>query len=92
MLNYLREAVQYQFSTVQTGTYGIFGTVIFILVLAWSLVWKGMSLWRAARLGHRKWFIMLLIINTLGILEILYLFVFSKKVGKVEADANSKGL
>lgn len=45
----------------------------------WSLVWKGMALWRAAKLNHRKWFMALLVVNTVGILEILYLFVFSKQ-------------
>jgi uncharacterized membrane protein YedE/YeeE len=41
-------------------------------------VWKGFALWRAAELKQKKWFIALLVINTIGILEILYLFVFSK--------------
>jgi hypothetical protein len=52
----------------------------FILLAAiWSLVWKGMALWKAARQGSKGWFVALLIVNTLGILEILYLYVFSKK-------------
>jgi len=50
-----------------------------IPLLIWSLVWKGMALWKSARLNQKKWFIALLIVNTLGILEILYLYVFSKK-------------
>lgn len=51
---------------------------IFLLVV-WSLFWKGWALWRAARNEQRNWFIALLVINTVGILEILYLFVFAKK-------------
>ena len=60
---------------------GIIGSGIFVLllVLAWSIVWKGLALWKAAREGSRGWFIALLVVNTLGILEILYIFVFSKK-------------
>ncbi len=54
--------------------------VVLVFVL-WSLFWKGWSLWRAARRGEKGWFVALLVINTLGILEILYLFVFSKKEG-----------
>jgi len=51
----------------------------FILLIAiWSLVWKGLALWRAAQNGEKGWFVALLIINTAGILEILYLYVFSK--------------
>jgi uncharacterized protein YpmS len=38
-----------------------------------------MALWKAAQLKHKRWFIILLVVNTIGILEILYLFVFSKK-------------
>jgi len=41
-------------------------------------VWKGWALWVAARQNSKPWFVVLLIINTLGILEILYIFIFSK--------------
>lgn len=51
---------------------------ILIPLLLWSLVWKGLALWRAARLGQKWWYIVLLPVNTLGILEILYLYIFSK--------------
>lgn len=53
---------------------------IFMLALVvWALYWKGRALWMAARKGDLKWFIALLIINTAGILEILYIYIFSKK-------------
>ena len=50
----------------------------FVILIAWSLVWKGMALWKAARRGDKGWFIAMLIIHTAGILEILYLYVFSR--------------
>lgn len=50
------------------------------LAVVWTLIWKGLALWKSARLGHKWWFIALMIINTLGILEILYIYVFSKKM------------
>jgi hypothetical protein len=53
--------------------------ILIAIVALWSLVWKGLALWKAARLGHRGWFIALLIINTAGILDILYIYIFSKK-------------
>ena len=67
-----------------SNTFGIgqFGPGIGILlavVLIWSLVWKGLALWRAARAGSKWWFIAMLVINTVGILEILYIYVFSRK-------------
>lgn len=49
------------------------------LIFLWSTVWKGLSLWRAAQLKQKNWFIGILILNTLGILEITYLFFFATK-------------
>lgn len=48
-------------------------------VTLWSLPWKGMAMWKAARSSDKKWFIALLLVNTAGILDILYLYVFSVK-------------
>jgi len=56
--------------------------VLAVFITVWSIVWKGLALWRSARKEHKYWFIALLVINTLGLLEILYLFVFSKKKKK----------
>jgi methionyl-tRNA synthetase len=53
-------------------------TALFWLILVWSFAWKGPALWRAARVGQVTWFIVLFIVQTAGILEILYLFVFSR--------------
>jgi hypothetical protein len=58
------------------------GIFILFALSAWSIMWKGLALWRAAKKSEKKWFILLLIINTVGILEILYLFVFSKQKEK----------
>ncbi len=52
--------------------------ILFPIILIWSLVWKGLALWRSARLNHKIWFVFMLIINSLGILEILYLAFFGK--------------
>lgn len=52
---------------------------VFIVLLGWSFVWKGLALWRAARRGEVAWFVALLLVNTVGILEILYLYSFSQR-------------
>lgn len=57
------------------------------LVALWTLPWKGVALWRAARSDHHAWFIAFLVIHTLGILEILYIFVFGKKKSAKEMPA-----
>lgn len=49
------------------------------LIILWTLPWKGVALWKAATNKQTGWFIALLVLNTLAVLEILYIFVFSKK-------------
>lgn len=52
---------------------------ILIAIYIWSIPWKGFALWKSARRGESVWFIILLLLNTAGILEIAYLFLFSNK-------------
>ena len=49
------------------------------LVVVLSMAWKGIALWKAGRNDHLAWFIVLFIVNTLGILPIIYIFAFSRK-------------
>jgi len=56
----------------------VFGLVMIVLVL-WTLYWKFQALWYAAKHDDKWWFIALMVINTMGILEIAYLYYFSKK-------------
>lgn len=53
--------------------------IIIFVVAIWSVAWKGLALWKAARSSHKGWFIALLILNTAGILEIIYIFAIAKK-------------
>ncbi len=53
------------------------GVGIGILAL-WSLVWSAMALWHSARRGHNIWFIVFLLVHTLGILEFIYLMFVAK--------------
>ena len=55
-----------------------FGVFIFSLTILWSGIWKAIALWKAARRGEKAWYIVLLIFNTLGILEIIYIFAVAK--------------
>ncbi len=52
--------------------------VLLILVL-WTLPWKIFALWTAVKNNHKGWFIALVILNTFGIVEIIYIFVVAKK-------------
>ena len=60
-----------------------FGLMLIPLAI-WSLFWKGWALWRASKNDSKPWFIALLVVNTMGILEILYLFVFGKEKSKAK--------
>lgn len=52
---------------------------LIILLALWAIPWKGVALWKAARNNHLTWFVVLLVVNTLAILEILYIYVFNRK-------------
>ena len=62
-----------------TGGLPVPQAILFYLSIIWSLFWKGLALWRAASLKQRNWFVVMLILNTLGLIEIIYLFRFAKK-------------
>ena len=47
--------------------------------LVWTLAWKGSALWKAATKRQLLWFVLLLMVNTIGIFEILYIFFFSRR-------------
>lgn len=53
--------------------------IFLIILVIWSIPWKGFALWKSARRGESLWFIALLIINTIGLLDILYIFFFSER-------------
>lgn len=66
---------------MDTTVLGGVGIPIWILVLVtlWSIPWKGVALWKAAQLSHKRWFIVLLIVNTFGILDIIYIYFVARK-------------
>ncbi len=51
----------------------LFVSLLFFAVIIWALAWKGLALWRAAR-ENKRWFIFILIFNSAGFLEIVYLY------------------
>lgn len=53
-------------------------TMVLIILIVWEVAWKGVALWRASRNDQVEWFVALLIVNSLGVLPILYL-VFHPK-------------
>ena len=66
-----------------TGFSGLesFGLWI-ILLFVWSIPWKGYALWLAARNKQTIWFIVLLIVNTVAILDIIYIFAVGRPAAR----------
>ncbi len=62
--------------------------IITILVI-WSLVMKGFALWHAARGNQKWWYIAMLVINTIGILELVYLIWFRPSASSTPAQQSS---
>ncbi len=52
---------------------------VILLLALWVLPWKGVALWKAARRAEKWWFVALLVVNSLAILDIIYIFYFSRK-------------
>ena len=53
----------------------VLALILFIVVF----VLKAYSLWYSARRGEKIWFIVFLLVNTVGILELIYLIFVVKK-------------
>ena len=68
----------------QMGFYSMYSGHQFLwaILIVWSLIWKGIALWKAARNNEKYWYVALLVINTVGILEIIYILFFDKKKSK----------
>lgn len=57
------------------GQYLIANSGILLMIILWEVLWKGLGLWRAGRRNQPVWFVLILLLNTLGILPIVYLIV-----------------
>lgn len=65
--------------------------LILVLLMLWVLPWKGYALWTAAKRGQKLWFVAMLVLNTLAILDIIYIFAVAKKTTKdILADLKTK--
>jgi hypothetical protein len=52
--------------------------ILLTIIGVWSLVWKGLALWKSSKKNQPLWFVIILVATTWGILEILYIYLFSK--------------
>ena len=57
---------------------------LLVVLMIWECIMKGIALWKASRNDHKTWFIVILILNTAGILPLIYVLFFSEKKKTVE--------
>lgn len=57
-------------------------SILLIPLIIWSVIWKGIALWKCGRNNQLVWFIVMLVLNTAGILPIIYILFFQKKKKK----------
>lgn len=49
--------------------------ILLALAVIWDLVWRGVGLWRAAQNKDTVWFVAMIVINSIGILPIIYMLL-----------------
>lgn len=64
-------------------------------IIMWTVLMKGLALWRSSRKNQKYWFIVMLILNVFGLLELVYLLFFSEGflqelMGKKKATSKKK--
>jgi len=64
--------------------------IILLVVIFYTLTLKGAALWLAARNKQKGWFIALLLLNTLGILPIVYILIDRLKKKSAKIDESKK--
>jgi hypothetical protein len=60
------------------------------ILLVWEIVWKSVAMWKAARHNQLFWFIALTILNTVGILPIVYILFFQNDINKPKSSRVKK--
>ncbi|MDA3855324.1 MAG: DUF5652 family protein [Candidatus Woesearchaeota archaeon] len=54
--------------------------VVFLVI--WDMTWKAIGMWKAGRNNQLVWFVFIFILNTAGILPIVYIFFFQRNMNK----------
>ena len=53
---------------------------LIIILIIWEAIWKLIAMWKAGRNNHLAWYICIALINTAGILPIVYILTHKKKI------------
>jgi len=53
--------------------------IVIILIALWTIPWKIYAVWLSVKNKRFRWFVVLIVINTVSILELFYIFHIEKK-------------
>lgn len=58
-----------------------YSPIVFLIIflVIWDFTWKALAMWKSARNNDLVWFVCIALINTLGILPIVYILLDRKK-------------
>lgn len=48
-------------------------------LILWTLLWKALALWKAGRNKQPGWFITLFLMQTIGVLDLVYILFFQRQ-------------
>ena len=48
--------------------------ILLVLAISWEIYWKYIALFHCAKFNNKGWFVAILVINTVGVLPIYYLY------------------
>jgi hypothetical protein len=51
---------------------------LLVVIGIWDSIWKIFAMWKAARNDSKIWFVALMLLNTIGILPMIYLLIEGK--------------
>lgn len=65
------------FSDLALGI-GISQAALLLAIVIWDLAWRCIGVWKSTKNNQPVWSVLFVLFQTIGILPILYIFVFSK--------------
>lgn len=63
--------------------------ITFGLVALWDLAWRGIALWQSSQRQQKAWFVVLLVINSAGLLPIAYLILQKTRGQQSKSEGNA---
>lgn len=56
--------------------------LLIAVLVVWELIWKAIALYKAWKKGDKLRFVLIFILNTCGLLSMIYIFLWDRKKNK----------